>query len=304
MPTNPLSLSACPWLGMAPDQGTHYGYASSGNECYSPAGAGKLTASRQEQYCLTAQHPHCPRFASIPPDGSAVENAPAITVVRMKTRISFRSKRGIAAVAILGIAGLALAWILLSPRVMPAPVGETQETPRPTVMIPVANPAFLPTEPKLPTTVPQATARVVLPNPTAAAPLAVTAIATMTPLATATTTRRAAPQATATAAPSSSPYPAPRLVGPPNGSTIAHMAVDFRWEPSGNLRADEWYDVQVWSKDTQPHGVAWVKEPHWTMPANYASGNYQWRVIVIRTKDGERQADASLPSEIWSVARK
>ena len=162
---------------------------------------------------------------------------------------------------------------------------------------------------KLPTvTIAPSPAATVTPVPTATqtTPLAPTATSTRVPIPSPSAT---APAPTATAiqspptAPSAFRHPAPRLLAPGNGLTFARVSIDLKWSPVGNLQADEWYDVQVWKPDETPHGVSWTKEGAWTMPADFPSGKYQWRIVVIRGQDGKWLEDVSPPSETWTLNR-
>lgn len=39
------------------------------------------------------------------------------------------------------------------------------------------------------------------------------------------------------------------------------------------------------------------------MPADFPSGKYQWRIVVIKGKDGKWMEDLSLPSDAWTLLR-
>ncbi len=165
-------------------------------------------------------------------------------------------------------------------------------------------------------------------TPTVAQAATLAATTTRTPIVEASCTATAAPTispmpastptptvttATETPRPSHTPFMAtptptverrvfktPRLLSPASGSTV-HARTELRWESVGALEGDEWYDVQVWKDSELPHGVAWSKENRWAMPRDFPQSRYQWRVVVIRGRDGKWMADLSLPSDSWTL---
>lgn len=106
--------------------------------------------------------------------------------------------------------------------------------------------------------------------------------------------------------PTSEPYlfGAPRLLGPVAGARItAGTQVELKWETTGELGTDQWYDVQIWKDNEIPHGVAWTKVGSWTMPANFPPGKYNWRIVVIEGQGGKWVANLSPAPEPWSLNR-
>jgi hypothetical protein len=105
-----------------------------------------------------------------------------------------------------------------------------------------------------------------------------------------------------TSAPQPSPtqetlYPAPALLEPQNGTSHSG-AVTFRWEPVGELREDEIYDVRAWREDVEL-GVGRTSEPWLTVPRpTYGSGVYRWRVAVIRIVGDDPNRDWEIVSHL------
>jgi len=129
-----------------------------------------------------------------------------------------------------------------------------------------------------------------------------TRTATPTPTDTATPTVTLTPWPTL-AQPTATPpypYPAPFLLGPPDGRTFQgrDTAVLLNWTSVGILKADEWYVVRV--RVRGPAGLSeaeeWIKPTSWRLPdalrppAGGGPQTYLWDVVVRRQtgtgKDG------------------
>ncbi len=76
-------------------------------------------------------------------------------------------------------------------------------------------------------------------------------------------------------------------------------SIDFRWSWPYTLAEDEYFDLQVYRIGVEPTGIAWCKEPYYhprsLLPGR---GQYQWRVRVIRGRDGQVEAVVSDPSPV------
>jgi Double zinc ribbon len=115
---------------------------------------------------------------------------------------------------------------------------------------------------------------------------------TNTPTVTATATRpplRVAPTNTPTA--TAVPLPPPLLLAPPNGAKLngPHKAIVLSFHPT-ELRANEWYRVEVLFKDRENRGAGWcgwTKGTTLLFPSSYYDDSWQldrtfrWHVQVF-----------------------
>jgi len=108
------------------------------------------------------------------------------------------------------------------------------------------------------------------------------------------------PEATAPIPPTATPtpesgykWPAPFLLGPPDGALIASTAAPvLRWAAVGFLDEDEWYVVRVWPKDRRlprppaywTKGTSWRIGLEWRPPDTAQERRYFWQVIVVRAE--------------------
>jgi hypothetical protein len=143
------------------------------------------------------------------------------------------------------------------------------------------------------------------------------------PVPTPTPTATTVPSTTSTAAPSPSgtesvsetptpvvgkiAYAQPILVAPDSDKFFAfEEPVVLEWQPEGALGDNQWYEVRLWRNGTEWAGAEKVKEPQWTVPAEYNPGRYGWRVAVITVENGEWAGDISPESKTrfftWSPA--
>ena len=128
------------------------------------------------------------------------------------------------------------------------------------------------------------------------------------PIMTATPTNTPWPALRPTAS-TSFPYPAPILLGPPDGSLLqGEPSILLNWASVGLLAKDEWYLVRVhctvegeteeleeWSKAT-----SWRLPPSLCSTSEEAHGLYQWDVVVMRRAEAGEDAAISLRSETRS----
>jgi hypothetical protein len=105
--------------------------------------------------------------------------------------------------------------------------------------------------------------------------------------------------ATATVAPTYL-YPAPGLIGPGDGSNFKPSDnILLIWDTPTPLSENEWYEVQLWREGDVPYTVAQrTKEGTWNVERKYYPGRYQWRILIVRGQEGQR--DLSPPSQTWS----
>jgi hypothetical protein len=111
------------------------------------------------------------------------------------------------------------------------------------------------------------------------------------------------PTATAAATPTPEPlFPAPGLVGPGDRSNFKPSDdILLIWDTPTPLSEDEWYEVQLWREGDVPYTVAQrTKEGTWKVERKYYPGRYQWRILIVRGQEGER--DLSRPSQTWSFS--
>jgi hypothetical protein len=127
-----------------------------------------------------------------------------------------------------------------------------------------------------------------------------TSIPTSTSTATSTTqatTKPTEPPPTSTKAPAEdeAQFPAPTLLGPPDGQEFAPAdEVLLEWQPVGQLPSDGYYEVvltftpasdpaQTWTDETP-----WVKDAYWRLnehdylPGLSADEQFRWSVRVVR----------------------
>jgi hypothetical protein len=112
------------------------------------------------------------------------------------------------------------------------------------------------------------------------------------------------PTAIAAATPTPEPlFPAPGLIGPSNGDNFKPSDdILLIWgTPPTPLSEDEWYEVQLWREGDVPYTVAQrTKEGTWKVERTYYPGRYQWRILIVRGQEGQR--DLSPPSQTWSFS--
>ena len=114
------------------------------------------------------------------------------------------------------------------------------------------------------------------------------------------------PTATAAATPTPEPlFPAPGLSGPGDGSNFKPSDdILLMWDtPPTPLSEDEWYEVQLWREGDVPYTVAQrTKEGTWKVERTYYPGRYQWRILIVRGQEGQKEMNLSPPSQTWSFS--
>ena len=183
-------------------------------------------------------------------------------------------------------------------------------TPSPTerVALPSATPSPTPTATPSPTPTPAPTNTPGVTPPSGPTPTPIIIVVTATPAPQPTPTNTPVPTNTpaggAPQPPTPTPepafkYPAPTLLEPANGSTVPGVLAYLKWEPVGDLAADEWYTVRlVFSEQGQlVYEGDQVKQPEWQVPVRFyyqADGpdlEYSWYVFVERRNpDGSNTA--------------
>ncbi len=284
--TSPLSTHFCPWLGSEIDRATRYGYPSISNICFSPCAAHSLTLAHQEDYCLSDQYTQCPYFVE-PESAGVLEKSSRARPIDVATKRAHGSLL-IAGGLVTLTAVLLLIWAV--PQYIAFSRQGNGNVERITIPLSAKGTAtMMPTATDTREASLTATVKItptITPFPTPSLTIVQT-----TPL------RKSTPTTTALRIPS------PRLIYPTDGSTLRHTQVEFRWIAVDQLQVDEWYDIQVRRKGEIPRGVSWSNESNWKMPADFPSGYYQWRIVVIRGRDGNWLEDLSLPSETWTFNR-
>jgi tetratricopeptide (TPR) repeat protein len=171
-------------------------------------------------------------------------------------------------------------------------VSRAPETPTPVPPTPV--PTLSPTD--TPAMLPSPTATST-PQPSPRGTLSPTQSPTVTlqPLSTEPPAATSRPRPTSTPRPE--PYPAPILLEPGDGAAFRE-GFTMRWQWSGTLKEDEWFDVRVWQGDEPHYGIVWVKEPthhidRWTR----GEGEHFWAIAVIRGRDGVMEEQLSAESK-------
>jgi len=195
------------------------------------------------------------------------------------------AKRRLPVLPLVAVAALLVAGVaLLLPRITQKPAGMA----KPTIVVPTV------------TMVPTA-GEVVLPAVTRTAPLVPTAtlipIATLVPAYTSVT-----PMAVPTVVPTiSALYVAPRLLQPADGAGFNENVIQLRWQWSGTLQADEWFDVWVWPRGETERGYTILKEDTTTIVPPGGVGVYFWKVRIVRGKPGAMTGVLSPWSETRSL---
>jgi len=130
---------------------------------------------------------------------------------------------------------------------------------------------------------------------------------TAAPPATATPTAGLTPTVPSGPTPSSTAtvyflHSAPGLVGPADGSEFKpDETILLIWNTPTPLSENEWYEVQLWKEGEVPYRVVqWVKEGAWKVEPMYYPGRYQWRILIVRGREGRKEMDLSPPSQTWS----
>jgi len=131
--------------------------------------------------------------------------------------------------------------------------------PRLAVLVPTPTPTLLPTITPVPTDTPKPTLTFT-PSPT--------------PAATDTPTRPPKPP---------TPTTTPRRYPPPvlTENSIIACNVTLRWQWSGTLAEDEWFEVGIGKLPDVPHGQYWGQELEYTYSLRDA-GDYVWEIAICR----------------------
>jgi hypothetical protein len=124
----------------------------------------------------------------------------------------------------------------------------------------------------------------------------------------ATTTPPESPTATPTSTPippTQELYPQPQLVGPAPLTRFRDEPVMLRWHYDSILGSNDYFDVRVWFGGQAAKGIAWTKEPEFTIGPHdifwrFGPGFYHWEIVVVRGNNGQWLADLSRPSDAWS----
>lgn len=301
MTSNLLATQICPWLGSELDRTTRYGFPSPANRCFSPQAPKSLTTLYQEQRCLSVEYQRCPNFAEPPADGtpiSSIENAPVV--------LAEGRRQGSGGWIVLALVATTLLVILLGLFVQFSGMSKASAVngvPSPSAISPTNTLASVSLATRTIAATPSATPTETLASSSTPTPTPTPRSSSTNVIETVRSTQTSMPSpGTPTVEPY--PYSAPRLLNPGADSTsIVGTQVELKWQSAGELRSDEWYDVQVWKDNETPHGIAWSKDSRWVMPADFPPGRYHWRIVVIQGKEGKWIADLSLASETRSLNR-
>ena len=177
-----------------------------------------------------------------------------------------------------------------SPTVTPADEGTAIVQSATTAVVTAAATAA-PTETETPSSSPPGDAP--SPEPTIPPPTE-TLAPTRTPIATQTPRPTSRP---ATSTPQLPSYPTPVPQQPDDGARLeGRGTIELGWGWNGTLGQDEYYDVRVWREGKDHLGVAWAKEPFYSLNMlnqddrlvkPEAQGTYYWAVAIIRGQGGQ-----------------
>ncbi|GAB4530985.1 MAG: hypothetical protein Kow0063_09660 [Anaerolineae bacterium] len=135
--TNPTHI--CPFLGLADDRDSRFSYPEPAHLCFAAGRPAPITLEHQSSFCLSAEHPTCPRYAGAGPDDFAAAAAKAETWEEA-------SRFPLWAIVLSGLAGLLVVVIAfhfyLSSLLRPAPSPSQASPPSST---PTASPVATPT---------------------------------------------------------------------------------------------------------------------------------------------------------------
>lgn len=342
MATPSPAIHPCPWLGSEMHRDTCYDSPNPSNVCFARHAPDSVSLAHQQQYCLTDSCIRCENYRQLEAEPRpAAAGAPRSADSQIQP-VDWVKGSGVGLLALAVLWGLmwVLSAIMnpapvpsVSQATVPSSIPEPSAMPTPATgpsngqLLAADNPPFgvvvsPATSTAGPSTMSIASAmgaagdeRPASTAPPADSPMpppSSSASSTLVSLPMAATTPdRPGPAPTASVSPFPIPtlalvpilLPAPRLTSPPDGANLPRVPVDLEWEASAALLADEWYDVQVWTGNEIPHGVAWSKEGRWSMPASFPSGTYQWRIVIIRGQEGTWMQNLSLPSEIRVLTR-
>ncbi|MGQ9492451.1 MAG: LysM peptidoglycan-binding domain-containing protein [Anaerolineae bacterium] len=83
------------------------------------------------------------------------------------------------------------------------------------------------------------------------------------------------------------PYPAPILLDPREGAEFhgREVRIILQWASVATLKEGEWYEVKIWSEDTDNPYRTWTKASNWVVPISLSSGHrrmrYCWSVRIV-----------------------
>ncbi len=104
---------------------------------------------------------------------------------------------------------------------------------------------------------------------------------------------------TPTVTPTPKIYPAPLLLSPENGSGALRTFPALKWNWSGILAEDEYFEVRIWHESAPyPISYGWVKQPQfdYNLGQGEQAGKYFWSVIIVK--------DAAVRFKDWYEANK
>jgi hypothetical protein len=129
------ATQVCPYLGLAQDRDVHFSYPEAAHGCFAANRATSIGLEHQSDFCLTKEHPTCPRFVEPSPDELAT---PTTLSVATETEISHPARFPLWAVVVIAMINLLVIAAIFYPSIRPVfqrgPVasGADQAAPSPT----------------------------------------------------------------------------------------------------------------------------------------------------------------------------
>ncbi len=307
---------ACPCLGRCDDPDSYFSFPTEGNCCYSGPQPIPVESSYQQDNCLGANWPRCPRYIEPPAADSSPREGILASAGEALRQIPVPWDFVLLAVVVVSI--LVGVWLLgigskyssqddaVTPTgVVTVPQAATSEVSgtavaRATTRTPTATLTATSTPSSTPTSTASPTStRTPTPSPTTQPSPTLTATASPTPSPTPTPT--AVPTRSVNPTRTSTPLPIPELLSPADGwEFAAEDEVVLRWQSVGTLPARAYYVVTVAFQhfgDTWYDEIPWLKETGWTLSEHEYlvdladDSRFLWSVQVMRRTGQDAEGD-------------
>jgi hypothetical protein len=132
------AAQVCPYLGLAQDRDVHFSYPEAAHRCFAAKRATSIELEHQSAFCLTKEHPTCPRYVQPSPDELAT---PTTLSAAAEAEISHSARFPLWAVGVIAIINLLVIAAIFDPSIRPVlqrgPMasGADQAAPSPTASL-------------------------------------------------------------------------------------------------------------------------------------------------------------------------